>query len=161
MTRIDEIRERLDKATPGSWEVDTDGSGGSGVFSDDEHMNPVCLYAKSEDIDLIANAPIDLTWCLGEIERLRDELKATMEQCNGSEQRLNEAEAHARADAAYIQTCESTISGLQDALGNRDKLFDGFMRGLMQLSTKSAPEEFVKHLQEDHAKYMPTPKKEN
>lgn len=74
------------------------------------------------------------------------------------QQRLDEAEAHARADAAYIQTCESAISGLQDALSNRDKLFDGFMRGLMRLSTKNTPEEFVKHLQEDHAKYMPTPK---
>ena len=74
MTRIDEIRERLDKATPGPWEVDTDGSGGHGVFSDDEHMNPVCLYAKSEDIDLIANAPADLAWCLRKIERLSTKL---------------------------------------------------------------------------------------
>lgn len=71
MTRIDEIRERLDKATPGPWEVDTDGSGGSGIFFDDEHMKPVCLYAKSGDADLIANAPADLAWCLAKLDAIR------------------------------------------------------------------------------------------
>ena len=81
--RIDEIRERLDKATPGPWEAGVDG----------DRMNPVVraldgrvehtidyLLTKNgpdqgmNDAKFIANAPDDLAWCIRKIERLSAKL---------------------------------------------------------------------------------------
>lgn len=91
MTRIDEIRERLDKATPGPWEAD-----GSSIAQHWSRPGPweevvstevdcmaYCYGGSAQgvihesDADLIANAPADLAWCIeyiDELERvLRDE----------------------------------------------------------------------------------------
>lgn len=53
MSRIDEIRERLDKATPGLGKT---------------------LYGTYADAILLVNARNDLAWCLGKIERLSTKL---------------------------------------------------------------------------------------
>ena len=78
MTRIDEIRDRLDKATPRPWLVWDDGDVGTaypvttrardGRAIELESMH--IANASDSDAELIANAPADLEWCLGEIERL-------------------------------------------------------------------------------------------
>ena len=102
MTRIDEIRERLDKATPGPWSwrntsptnvlllgaqsravmtfrrngmqaAQPQFRGEDGTLLDTARAN----INAFPDADLIANAPADLAWCIeyiGEMERvLRDE----------------------------------------------------------------------------------------
>ena len=69
MTRIDEIRERLDKARPGLGEID------GGEELQKRRGNPKgsytwTLYGTYADAILLVNARNDLAWCLGEIERL-------------------------------------------------------------------------------------------
>ena len=73
MTRIDEIRERLDKARPGLGEID----GGEDLQK--RRGNPKgsytwTLYGTYADAILLVNARNDLAWCLGEIERLSTKL---------------------------------------------------------------------------------------
>lgn len=102
MTRIDEIRERLDKATPGPWAFasapaeesdETPADYLAGALTGDGPLFVVWVPSTegnpggyvltaatgdgphaSQDADLIANAPADLAWCLGEIERLQEAL---------------------------------------------------------------------------------------
>ena len=68
MTRIDEIRERLDKATPGPWFAGRF-SIGAGEDRGDPDAIPVERVALREDADLIANAPADLAWLLDTLAR--------------------------------------------------------------------------------------------
>ena len=78
MTRMDEIRERLDKATPGPWEVWDDGDVGTAYPVTTRTRDGRVIELESKhiansdrfDADLISHAPSDLAWCLGEIERL-------------------------------------------------------------------------------------------
>ena len=70
--RIDEIRERLDKARPGLGEID----GGEELLK--RRGNPKglytwTLYGTYADAILLVNAPDDLAWLLGEVERLSAE----------------------------------------------------------------------------------------
>ena len=67
--RIDEIRERLDKARPGLGEID----GGEELLK--RRGNPKglytwTLYGTYADAILLVNARNDLAWLLGEVERL-------------------------------------------------------------------------------------------
>jgi len=75
--RIDEIRERLDKATPGPWHLHSQEGGDIHDITgrvDDEHGVIIYAECESSDADLIANAPADLAWCLRKIERLSAKL---------------------------------------------------------------------------------------
>ena len=69
MTRIDEIRERLNKARPGLGEID------GGEELQKRRGNPKgsytwTLYGTYADAILLVNAHNDLAWLLGEVERL-------------------------------------------------------------------------------------------
>ena len=90
MTHIDEIRERIDKATPGPWTVNSEtGStefcdytvyGIEGVCdanwaSDDSPAFAYCDGMTAEDADFIANARNDLAWCIEYIEDLERVLR--------------------------------------------------------------------------------------
>ncbi len=85
MDRIEEIRERLSKATPGPWEyvleenIAThykykDGKHSANWIAEIDHMNreDIDWDGRSEqahaDADLIANAPTDIAYLLGLIE---------------------------------------------------------------------------------------------
>ena len=72
MTRIDEIRERLDKSRPGLAEID----GGEEILKRRGNPKGVytwTLYGTYPDAILLVNAPADLAWLLGEVERLSAE----------------------------------------------------------------------------------------
>ena len=72
MRRIDEIRERLDKATPGLAKID----GGEEILKRRGNPKGVytwTLYGPYADAILLVNAPADLAWLLGEVERLSAE----------------------------------------------------------------------------------------
>lgn len=81
--RLAEIRARLDAATPGPWNVRTNGSWlrpRAVVYRDsNQHANnvDVCQLIGERrewaDADLIAHAPADIAWLLDEVERLRGE----------------------------------------------------------------------------------------
>ena len=62
--RIDEIRDRLNKARPGLAEID----GGEEILK--RRYNP---YGTYPDAILLVNARNDLAWLLGEVERLSAE----------------------------------------------------------------------------------------
>ena len=68
MTRIEEIRQRLDKATPGPWFAGRF-SIGAGEDRGDPDAIPVERVALREDADLIANAPADLAYLLDTLAR--------------------------------------------------------------------------------------------
>ena len=70
--RIDEIRDRLNKARPGLAEID----GGEEILK--RRYNPKgvytwTLYGTYPDAILLVNARNDLAWLLGEVERLSAE----------------------------------------------------------------------------------------
>lgn len=78
MTRLEEIRARLDKATPGPWEARVNDLTDEVIIEhEQEYRWQVAWIADTykrdwamPDADLIANAPADLAWALSEIERL-------------------------------------------------------------------------------------------
>lgn len=70
MTRIDDIRERLDKARPGLGEID------GGEESHKRRGNPKgsytwTLYGTYADAILLVNARNDLAWCLAKLDAIR------------------------------------------------------------------------------------------
>ena len=70
--RIDEIRDRLNKARPGLAEID----GGEEILKRRGNPKGVytwTLYGPYADAILLVNAPDDLAWLLGEVERLSAE----------------------------------------------------------------------------------------
>ena len=74
MTRIDEIRERLDKATPGLWVAETSEATKNDQsqwrIGPERELPVVRARMRGADADLIANAPADLAWCIDYIEEL-------------------------------------------------------------------------------------------
>lgn len=87
--RLDEIRERLDAATPGPWRPDNDEPGyviapgdpsgwdGYLIASTVDHDGG--LFVQEHNAELIAHAPQDLADLLAEVERLRGVLAKARE----------------------------------------------------------------------------------
>ena len=69
--KIAEIREALEKATPGPWVADDE----NGIIWSTDAKVVFNFTADEEegDVNLIANAPEWLEWAVQEIERLREE----------------------------------------------------------------------------------------
>lgn len=73
--RLQEIRARLDAATPGPWEV---WENGTMVCAPDRdapgaYHDIALAFSSLGDQHLIAHAPADIAWLLDEVERLRGE----------------------------------------------------------------------------------------
>lgn len=92
MTNLDEIKARRGKITQGKWEIppDEDGFLDGSVNCGDKHI-ALCNYFEStfgnmnmsvtledqkNNTDFIANAPTDIDWLIGEVERLLTEVKS-------------------------------------------------------------------------------------
>lgn len=70
MSRLDEIRERLEAANPGPWEVVDSRNGlGFGIVSNDSSAEWAGAIWRAE-AEFIAHAREDIPFLLGEIERL-------------------------------------------------------------------------------------------
>jgi hypothetical protein len=76
---LNEIRERLEDATPGPWKID-DG----GVNDHIHSIGPICGYdfdslnfknIDDPNVQFIAHASTDISNLLDEVERLREEIK--------------------------------------------------------------------------------------
>lgn len=104
--RLDGIKKRLNKATPGRWVAEPDlrpdvmayvrcDNGVRGGYFDEGqlvkrihgkyqsacamHVAEFAKYEKSnDDAEFVANAPSDLAWCIEEIERLTRKLKENL-----------------------------------------------------------------------------------
>ena len=101
--RIAEIQQRLDKATPGTWETYARHSMSEGLDDDDGFLGWDILgppkasrgqFERGRDADLIANAPADLRWLLTELD--------------AKDKRIEELEARL---ARYDQTIEDIVTG--------------------------------------------------
>ena len=73
--RLQEIRARLDAATPGPWEV---------VCNTTSDVVGV-LDGDYDDADLIAHAPADIAWLLEEVDNLNTTLNEWMAFCGSKE----------------------------------------------------------------------------
>lgn len=73
MTSIEDIRKRLEAATPNWWKAAAHNSmfGTVMMAQPDKTKNSVRIgqFSKPEDADLAVNAPIDLQFLLSELER--------------------------------------------------------------------------------------------
>ena len=68
--RIDAIRDRLAKATPGPWEtVPTTGNAVASPDGDGYWTDVADRIESEPDADLIANAPADLAYLLAELDK--------------------------------------------------------------------------------------------
>ncbi len=80
MARLDEIKARLQAATPVDWVVEERGAAGRGnawAITAEGYGTLAtirCYPGNGDDALLMAHAPADLAYLLAEIERLRDEL---------------------------------------------------------------------------------------
>lgn len=75
MDRVEAIKDRLEKATPGPWEVGR--QSGEPYVRGDKGGTTVMLFApcQMEDAELIAHAPEDIRFLLEENKRLREALE--------------------------------------------------------------------------------------
>jgi hypothetical protein len=74
MSRLDDIRERLAKATRGPWQAVECSAGGKLLVREARpgyHVQSSVQIVPPEDADLIAHAPDDLAYLIGEVERLQ------------------------------------------------------------------------------------------
>ena len=69
MSRLDEIRARLNAASPWPWEISD--YGGS-LLSRDDHVVPL----RYKDMEFVAHAPEDIAYLLGAIAQLAKALTA-------------------------------------------------------------------------------------
>lgn len=82
MTRLDEIRARLEKATPGPWSLRTGDGEGEFIV---QAIGPVDDYVlldacPDNDADFIAHSRADLEWAVARIEELEREAECFEEQ---------------------------------------------------------------------------------
>lgn len=79
-TRVEEIRGRLEAATPGQWKSEDDPLQGAWSVRRDgfyvcQTRTETGIGGTSDigkpDADFIANAPADISWLLAEVERLQ------------------------------------------------------------------------------------------
>lgn len=94
--RIDAIRQRLEAATPGPWRYRTTSEpaehwvrgeasevalvGGYFDLSEADELALPVPHDSEPDAELIANAPADIEFLLGEVSRLQGELAMAREQ---------------------------------------------------------------------------------
>lgn len=154
--RISEIKDRLEKATPGPWEADICETG-SGVVSDEGW---ICqLWYKTEEpmenhicnADFIAHAPEDIRFLLDEIDRLQIENKPlTLDEMNHLDHELiyiKHVNGNRSLDGWHIATSSSyTNHGVCDLeLDNGNQIIDMNNYGKTWLAYRYKPDE-VKEL---------------
>jgi hypothetical protein len=83
MERINEIKARLEAATPGPWE--NDHANCVGVYKNEGwefdicECESICTENANANADFIAHAPDDIAYLLAENERMRAEFKETVQ----------------------------------------------------------------------------------
>lgn len=110
--RLDEIRERLDAATPGPWMPDNDEpgyviapddpSGWDGYLIARTVDHDGGLFVQEHNAELIAHAPQDLADLLAEVGRLRGELAKAREITEDKVERAKRAFGAATAATSSI-----------------------------------------------------------
>ena len=77
--RLQEIRARLDAATPGPWRTEgpcMSGDGTYGVWSEADPGEPTIAYRMAEaDADFIAHSRDDVAWLMREVGAARREIR--------------------------------------------------------------------------------------
>ena len=122
--RIDEIRDRLNKARPGLAKID----GGEEIFKRRDNPKGVytwTLYGTYADAVLLVNAPADLAWLLGEVERL------SAERIQPEQPEPTDAEVRAAAEAmdGYDSAVEGVTQSWDDLTEMSQQHYLGSARG--------------------------------
>lgn len=73
--RVEEIRDRLAKATPGPWEKEGKDFDFVVRTETNKYLKGYGIRCGEKDADLIANAPQDLAYLLERCEKMREALK--------------------------------------------------------------------------------------
>lgn len=83
MSRLEDIKERLSKATKGEWFNPKDGDSVQAYVERDDYANSyqICLVDREEDLEFIAHSKADVEWL---IESLEATSKALVEFRDGS-----------------------------------------------------------------------------
>lgn len=93
MSRIDEIRERVEKATPGPWVSGLSGHANVVTYDGDD-VRPVGAVPGAANARFVIHAREDVPYLLAEVEMLRTEMSAVGAVCNENQaevERLREA----------------------------------------------------------------------
>jgi hypothetical protein len=126
--RIAQIRARLEAATPGEWrayfvEGEDEWTVQEGAFYGDVCKVTRFSLREEPDAALIASAPADLAWCLGEIERLHvlSETRAPMCQCSDDEackfvRERDAARAEVESNRAEIARLRALVAKAEDVV---------------------------------------------
>lgn len=99
MSRIEEIKDRLSKATEGDWYIDEDGEVICGRKSDLERIEEGLLpqlietaFIESNDAKFIAHSKSDIEFLFQEIEKRDKAIELLKTQRNDFNSRLNEVD---------------------------------------------------------------------
>lgn len=113
MTRLDEIKARLEKATPGPWAV----AGRNGYLNQVEIAPAIATaYGAGEEVQanaaLIAHAPADIAYLLGEVERLREVLTEIVESVDDDKHPMNSyAAGYAGGLRENVERAQKALKG--------------------------------------------------
>ncbi len=81
MSKLDEIKQRLERATPGPWTRAEEHEGRCSIEPIHCSIKKTWILQANtnweSDVDFIANVPTDIRWIIGEVERLRADLEAS------------------------------------------------------------------------------------
>ena len=132
--RIDEIRDRLNKARPGLAEID----GGEEILK--RRGNPKgsytwTLYGTYADAILLVNAADDLAWLLGEVERL------SAERMQPEQPEPTAAEVRAATETFICEWNTSVDNSPNATHGSVDEFVSPIMRAALVAARKVARHE--------------------
>jgi hypothetical protein len=84
--RLEEIRSRLAKATPGEWvPCEWDPMEPRHILLKSKEHGPICTtpnFCRSDDLALCANSPSDIAYLLSELDAALEVVKAARETCS-------------------------------------------------------------------------------
>ena len=111
MPNLDEIKARRGKINGASWKAVEGNSNDirSSVFAGNDLLATLSSWKRHEYADFIANAPTDIDWLIGEVERLLTEVKAEKAQ----------AEAEAEKKQSHLEFLRAELATVNDILATK------------------------------------------
>ena len=131
MPNLDEIKARRGKINGASWKAVEGNSNDirSSVFAGNDLLATLSSWKRHEYADFIANAPTDIDWLIGEVERLLAEVKALKAEKESMAEEYSQRLSHA-IDCYYSAWANQQVEmeqlkkQLTQAEAERDVLID-------------------------------------
>jgi chromosome segregation ATPase len=152
MNRIEEIRERLNKATPGPWDRHR-------YSVEDWNGNQVCGdFTNEEDKAFIAHAPDDIKYLLEQLTALQEDYGAANKQVLQLKQELSdlysdnttlksERDHFKEHDAGAMKLLGARIKQIDNLLAERDEMKKAMeiRDGALKMACNKLVEQFGNH----------------